>query len=66
MIPDGGEYAGQTRFLDRSIAQDFTNRLKIGCFTDVDAILLMTDGISDPILVDSGLLNLAKWQKLVR
>ncbi len=63
--PDGGEYAGQTRFLDRSIAQDFTNRLKIGCFTDVDAILLMTDGISDPIFeTDSGLLNLAKWQKL--
>ncbi len=63
--PDGGEYAGQTRFLDRSIAQDFTNRLKIGCFTDVDAILLMTDGISDPIFeTDSGLLNFAKWQKL--
>ena len=63
--PDGGEYAGQTRFLDRSIAQDFTNRLKIGCFTDVDAILLMTDGISDPIFeTDSGLLNFTKWQKL--
>ena len=63
--PDGGEYAGQTRFLDRSIAQDFTNRLKIGCFTDVDAILLMTDGISDPIFeTDSGLLNFVKWQKL--
>ena len=63
--PDGGEYAGQTRFLDRSIAHDFTNRLKIGCFTDVDAILLMTDGISDPIFeTDSGLLNFVKWQKL--
>ncbi|WP_089606556.1 PP2C family serine/threonine-protein phosphatase [Acinetobacter piscicola] len=64
-VPDGGEYAGQTKFLDRSIAQEFNTRLKIGCFTDTDAIMLMTDGISDPIFeTDSGLANHTKWQKL--
>ena len=64
-VPDGGEYAGQTKFLDRSIAQEFASRLKIGCFEDTQAILLMTDGISDPVFeTDSGLANFDKWQKL--
>lgn len=64
-VPDGGEYAGQTKFLDRSIAQEFNSRLKIGCFSDTDAIMLMSDGISDPIFeTDSGLANHTKWQRL--
>ena len=64
-VPDGGEYAGQTKFLDRSIAQEFNTRLKIGCFADTNAVMLMTDGISDPIFeTDSGLVNHAKWQRL--
>ena len=49
-VADGGEYAGQTQFLDRSIASDFGTRIKIGHFNDIDAVLIMTDGISDPIL----------------
>ena len=49
----------------RSIAQEFASRLKIGCFEDTQAILLMTDGISDPVFeTDSGLANFDKWQKL--
>src|SRR5690606_10440669 len=33
-VADGGEYAGQTQFLDRSIASDFGTRIKIGHFND--------------------------------
>ncbi|WP_327857181.1 PP2C family serine/threonine-protein phosphatase [Acinetobacter guillouiae] len=66
-VPDGGEYAGQTKFLDLSIATEFPNRLKIGCFKDTHAIMLMTDGISDPKFeTDSGLSNFDKWQNLYR
>ncbi|WP_336951069.1 protein phosphatase 2C domain-containing protein [Acinetobacter sp. AS167] len=66
-VPDGGEYAGQTKFLDLSIATEFPNRLKIGCFKDTNAIMLMTDGISDPKFeTDSGLSNFDKWQSLYR
>ena len=66
-VPDGGEYAGQTKFLDLSIATEFPNRLKIGCFKDTHAIMLMTDGISDPKFeTDSGLSNFDKWQSLYR
>ena len=66
-VPDGGEYAGQTKFLDLGIATEFPNRLKIGCFKDTNAIMLMTDGISDPKFeTDSGLSNFDKWQSLYR
>lgn len=66
-VPDGGEYAGQTKFLDLSIATEFPNRLKIGCFKDTHAIMLMTDGISDPKFeTDAGLSNFDKWQSLYR
>ncbi|NHB58533.1 protein phosphatase 2C domain-containing protein [Acinetobacter sp. 194] len=64
-VSDGGEYAGQTKFLDRSIAQEFGSRVKIGCFREIDAIMVMTDGISDPIFeTDVGLSNHGKWKKL--
>lgn len=64
-VADGGEYAGQTQFLDRSIASDFGNRIKIGHFNDIDAVLVMTDGISDPIFeTEVGLGNHQLWTKM--
>ena len=61
-VADGGEYAGQTKFLDRSIHQELGSRVKIGCFKDLKAVLLMTDGISDPVFeTDAGLANQQKW-----
>lgn len=64
-VPDGGEYAGQTQFLDRSINQELGSRIKIGCFNNIDAVMLMSDGISDPIFeTDVGLANHEKWKKL--
>lgn len=64
-VADGGEYAGQTRFLDRSIGQELGSRIKIGCYSNIDAVLVMTDGISDPIFeTDVGLTNHQKWKDL--
>ncbi|MDR3347899.1 MAG: protein phosphatase 2C domain-containing protein, partial [Helicobacteraceae bacterium] len=64
-IPDEGEYSGQTRFLDRSILSEqtgFNNRIRIGLLTDVKALILMTDGVSDPIFeTDNGLNDPKKW-----
>ena len=48
--PDGGEYAGQTRFMDNAaVAQeDIRARIKFDVVDEMSALLLMTDGISDP------------------
>lgn len=63
--PDGGEFAGQTRFLDRSFVQQFASRVNIGYYDDCEAVILMTDGISDPRFeTDAGLANHEKWQAL--
>ncbi|GHT80403.1 hypothetical protein AGMMS49543_00570 [Betaproteobacteria bacterium] len=65
--PDGGEFAGQTRFLDRAALQDkdFGNRIRIGKWQDISAVLLMTDGVSDPRFeTDNGLADPAKWDAL--
>jgi serine/threonine protein phosphatase PrpC len=65
--PDGGEFAGQTRFLDRNTLadQDFGKRVRIGRWPDISAVLLMTDGVSDPRFeTDNGLGNPEKWDAL--
>ncbi len=66
--PDSGEYAGQTRFLDQSIIADpsFTGRISVGKWNDVSHLILMTDGVSDPLFeTDNGLRNDEKWTRLV-
>ncbi|MCX7257270.1 MAG: PP2C family serine/threonine-protein phosphatase, partial [Polaromonas sp.] len=65
--PDSGEFAGQTRFLDRAALTDpdFGKRLVLGCYSDLKAVMLMTDGISDPRFeTDNGLADAAKWDAL--
>lgn len=65
--PDGGEFAGQTRFLDKAALMDseFSKRVNIGCYADYDAILLMTDGVSDPRFeTDAGLVKPELWDNL--
>jgi hypothetical protein len=65
--PDGGEYAGQTRFLDRAALadKDFGKRVRIGKLAGVEAVILMTDGVSDPYFeTDNGLLDPKKWDRL--
>ena len=65
--PDGGEFAGQTLFLDRSVLSDnsFGKRVKIGSFSDKAALVLMTDGVSDPYFeTDAGLADSKRWHHL--
>lgn len=66
--PDGGEYAGQTRFLDRDVMSDgreIMSRLRVQVVPRFDALLLMTDGVSDPKFPsDAALHDTAEWGKL--
>lgn len=63
--PDGGEFAGQTRFLTmKSIFSD-RNRLRMSIVPDFTALMLMTDGISDPFFeTDANLSRKEKWDAL--
>lgn len=63
--PDGGEYAGQTRFLTmESIFRDRT-RIKMSIVPGFTALMLMTDGISDPFFeTDANLAKKEKWDEL--
>ena len=62
--PDGGEFAGQTRFLDKAAlsSASFWERINTGVFDDLTAVILMTDGVSDPKFVtDNDLEDSSKW-----
>lgn len=66
--PDGGEYAGQTKFLDRAVLSEhsFAKRVSIGRFKNLHSLLLMTDGVSDPRFeTDLGLSDVTKWDNLL-
>lgn len=66
--PDGGEYAGQTRFLTMPeifSSEALMSRLKYSIENDFTALLLMTDGISDPFFeTDANLNKIEKWNDL--
>lgn len=67
-IPDSGEYAGQTRFLDDSALNDneFNRRIIIGKWREISHLILMTDGVSDPKFeTDNGLQDPNKWAALI-
>lgn len=65
--PDGGEFAGQTRFFttkEEIDAGPIQNRVRAAFFSDFDALLLATDGVSDPYFeVESDLLKFKRWQE---
>ncbi len=68
-MPDEGEFAGQTRFLTMpEIFTDstaFYNRCRFKIYPDFTALMLMTDGVSDPKFeTDANLLNIDKWDAL--
>ncbi len=66
--PDSGEFAGQTRFLTMSdIFTDgaYANRVKFKVIEDFTALVLMTDGITDPkFQTDNNLSRIEKWNEL--
>jgi hypothetical protein len=66
--PDGGEHAGQTVFLDARVVMDgpsFFKRIKMGFFSEITSVMLMTDGVSDPKFeTDNELSDPGKWDAL--
>lgn len=67
--PDEGEYAGQTRFLTMpeifTDTASFYQRLRFKIYPDFTALMLMTDGVSDPKFeTDANLQNPDKWDEL--
>ncbi|MDR0982441.1 MAG: protein phosphatase 2C domain-containing protein [Culturomica sp.] len=68
--PDGGEYAGQTRFLTMSEimqAEEIYRRVRFDIVPDFTALILMTDGITDPKFeTDANLNRIEKWHQLWR
>lgn len=65
---DGGEFAGQTRFLTMSEVMqpgEIYRRLRFEIVEDFTALVLMTDGITDPKFeTDGNLLRIEKWDDL--
>jgi len=65
--PDGGEFAGQTRFLTMPniIKNELYSRMKFEIVEDFTAIILMTDGVTDPKFeTDANLNRVEKWNEL--
>lgn len=63
--PDGGEYAGQTRFVTMESIFTDRARTKMTIVPDFTALMLMTDGISDPKFeTDANLEKKEKWDNL--
>ncbi|MDR2496960.1 MAG: protein phosphatase 2C domain-containing protein [Tannerellaceae bacterium] len=66
--PDGGEFAGQTRFLTMPEIiepKELYNRLRIHIVPDFTALILMTDGVTDPKFeTDANLKRIEKWHAL--
>jgi len=63
--PDGGEYAGQTRFL--TMQEIFSDRVRtrFEIVEDFTALILMTDGVTDPKFeTDANLNKIEKWHGL--
>ena len=74
-VPDGGEYGGQTRFLTEDSAEVWPQgehaankiierRIYFDVVDSFDAVILMTDGVTDPKFeTDNNLNSLAKWSE---
>jgi len=63
--PDGGEFAGQTRFL--TMQEIFSDRIRtrFEIVEDFTAVILMTDGVTDPKFeTDANLNRIEKWNEL--
>jgi serine/threonine protein phosphatase PrpC len=61
---DSGEFAGQTRFLDEQSVTNaaIASRTQFVLMENVTALVLMSDGVSDPWFeTDAQLANITKW-----
>lgn len=65
---DGGEFAGQTRFItttDVLTSTELSNRLKYKFVDDFKSVFVMSDGVSDPkFITDNNLEDIIFWNNL--
>ena len=65
---DGGEFAGQTRFLtmpEITVPVEIYRRLRFDIVDDFTSLILMTDGITDAKFeTDANLMRVEKWNEL--
>lgn len=68
-IPEGGDFAGQTKFLHTDEFREENNqgsRLRITVLPSFDAIAVMSDGVSDAKFAsDNALTHAEDWKKLI-
>ncbi|MDE6669965.1 MAG: protein phosphatase 2C domain-containing protein [Muribaculaceae bacterium] len=65
--PDGGEYAGQTRFLTMPSVFSDRTRYRFTIVPDFKALVLMTDGVSDPWFeTDANLQRAERWDEMMK
>ncbi len=65
--PDSGEFAGQTRFLTMPdiVKNELYNRIKFEVVEDFTALIVMSDGVTDPKFeTDANLNRIEKWNEL--
>lgn len=63
--PDGGEFAGQTRFLTMPEVFSDRPRTRFEIVEDFTAVILMSDGVTDPKFeTDANLNRIEKWNEL--
>jgi serine/threonine protein phosphatase PrpC len=63
--PDSGEFAGQTRFLTMKEIFSDRQRTRFEIVDDFTAVVLMSDGITDPKFeTDANLKSIEKWHAL--
>ena len=66
--PDEGEYSGQTRFLTENAifaGGKAAERVRVGVYEDFTALVLMTDGVSDPVFeTEAGLEDTQRWDAM--
>ncbi|MGH8581586.1 MAG: PP2C family serine/threonine-protein phosphatase [Gammaproteobacteria bacterium] len=67
---DSGEFAGQTRFLDRPLvhsAEETMKRIRVALMPEFTSLVLMTDGVSDPKFeTDRNMEDLSRWDAFWR
>ena len=66
-VPDGGEFAGQTRFItmvDEINQQKILSRMRLNFVEDFKAIVLMTDGLTDAFFTaEEDLKKYGNWKE---
>jgi len=62
--PDSSQYAGETKFLDYKSIEDSQTRVTVSIVDEFEALVLLTDGVSDPLFkTDDELYDIAMWHR---